>query len=321
MYANYTKCMFPERFNKPKSSNSTSAEKRKHRSILRFSAQCKRMLHRSCGDFFDGSREVLCFEHVYKLAFPQTSDVVARYVHVLPRYFRTPLEKVFEAVGEEHKVKHRPVAKRGESFDKMFAFSRHNSCQRRRSRQIISDRCLPELSTPCSQASIRAAKTVRMRMSTVERVLLRDPEVKVIHLFRDPRGVVLSRSKSMESERMLKEGRELCRKMRQDIVEREALEQRFPHSFKVVRYEDLAGEPLGIATELFEFLQRPLPTRVQTWLRLSTQNTNITSERPMSTFRRNSKRTAHRWKTVGHVPRKELAKACAFVLKKLKYPA
>ena len=117
---------------------------------------------------------------------------------------------------------------------------------------------------------------------------------------------------------MLRKGWELCEKIEEDILEREHLERKHPQTFKVIRYEDLATNPLETATEIFEFLDSPLPQSVREWLVSSTSDTKA-RETPLSTSRRNSTSTAYHWMSDPTVPRDELAKKCQFVLQKFDY--
>ena len=57
----------------------------------------------------------------------------------------------------------------------------------------VMAKCVPILQSACSRSFLRAAKTVRAQMTSMDALLAADPDFRVIHLLRDPRGVVASR--------------------------------------------------------------------------------------------------------------------------------
>ncbi len=57
----------------------------------------------------------------------------------------------------------------------------------------VSPRCLQVLETHCNKAPLRAMKTVRFSLHMASKLLELDPDIKVIYLVRDPRGVLKSR--------------------------------------------------------------------------------------------------------------------------------
>jgi len=54
-------------------------------------------------------------------------------------------------------------------------------------------KCVPILRSVCQRSSLRAAKTVRAPMLSMAALLAADPDLRVVHLLRDPRAVVSSR--------------------------------------------------------------------------------------------------------------------------------
>jgi len=101
-------------------------------------------------------------------------------------------------------------------------------------------KCVPLLQSICSWSSLRATKTVRAQMMSMDALLAADPGVRVIHLLRDPRGVASSRlharnpslsgkyslqynsSQAMRSEAII-----YCRTAVRDIRIRQLLEYRY----------------------------------------------------------------------------------------------
>jgi len=80
------------------------------------------------------------------------------------------------------------VVKRSEAEDRYVA------CLESAKSQIAV--CLPRLEDICTTAKLHVAKLVRMRMHTAQHLLRRDPHIKLVHLLRDPRGILNSRHTS-----------------------------------------------------------------------------------------------------------------------------
>ena len=162
-------------------------------------------------------------------------------------------------------------------------------------------------------------------MRTVRALLERDPAIKIIHYFRDPRGLELSRSVGMsgnKNEAMIRDAQFTCHKMKQDIEERKALEGLYPHSFKVLRYEDLAMDTDKTAQDIYDFIGAPMPVEVRRWLKINTHKKNANNHNRLGTSRKNSTATALRWRrqlnatTIQHI-----TSLCEFVLTELGYDA
>ena len=84
-------------------------------------------------------------------------------------------------------------------------------------------KCVPILRSLCSQSSLRAAKTVRAQMMSMDALLAADPEVRVIHLLRDPRGVVSSRREAHDDSVIGRYSAAARKLNSSDVVRREAV--------------------------------------------------------------------------------------------------
>ena len=70
----------------------------------------------------------------------------------------------------------------------------YESCEKREMTKVKP--CFDALLRSCGRQNIRAIKTVRGTMEEAKLLMERNPQLKVIHLMRDPRAVVVSRHKA-----------------------------------------------------------------------------------------------------------------------------
>jgi Sulfotransferase family len=150
-------------------------------------------------------------------------------------------------------------------------------------------KCVPKLRNVCNNSTLRAAKTVRATMLSMAILLAADPDVRVIHLLRDPRGVASSRReahdesvigrfamtgrgvgggvKNASSAAIRREAGVYCRTAATDIRVRRALEAKYPGRILTLYYENVVGDLLAHADAVYRFLgESGAPTETRTWV-------------------------------------------------------
>ena len=152
----------------------------------------------------------------------------------------------------------------------------------------------------CNSSDIRSIKSIRWNMDIVRKVLELDPEVKMIHLYRDPRGIVSSirnaEQFSLVSGGDINEAKVVCAKMEQDMKKRKQLELLYPNQIYSLRFEDFAGDPVKEAKKLYSWLGLSLHYDVQYYFR--TQKGRKRDGGTFSTQRNNSKSVIYKWRNV-----------------------
>lgn len=108
--------------------------------------------------------------------------------------------------------------------------------------------CVSKLSQSCLEARHRLVKVLRMDLKQASDLLDTNPRLKIVQLFRDPRGSMNSHlhtdwySLNINSiEKVEDDAIVLCSRLRNDISVGEKLIGRYPGRVKIVQYEDLDG--------------------------------------------------------------------------------
>ncbi|XP_013395729.1 carbohydrate sulfotransferase 1-like [Lingula anatina] len=155
--------------------------------------------------------------------------------------------------------------------------------------------CVPLAQAVCDNSTIRAIKTIRFRMWMLERVLLENPGMKVIHLFRDPRASILSRFTSTQAGCKLEfEASARCYDMSKDLTTGGHLFKKYPGRIMRILYEDMADYPMETAQKIHMFLGKELPKNVLDWV-LENTAAGVNDTELFETTRANSSETAHAW--------------------------
>ena len=183
--------------------------------------------------------------------------------------------------------------------------------------------CTPILKESCERTTIRSAKVLRLDLSTVLSMVDEDPDIKVIYSMRDPRGILLSTANVMLMAKnsrgsMQNEAYGLCRKMYSDIKTYRTMVLSHPNNIYMIKYEDIARDPLTTVRALYNFTGVPFDSSVEHQLLDMTYND--VSGSAYSQVRRNSSETASAWEQqLGAEQKKVIDAVCKKVLKYAEY--
>jgi hypothetical protein len=115
-------------------------------------------------------------------------------------------------------------------------------------------RCITYLQTKCKEAESRTIKTVRLPLLTVKKLIKRLPSLKVIHLIRDPRGILSSQFGLYinEGKSVSFAARTLCGAMKRDLRTYEDFEFCGGPVLRVI-YEELCQFPIIVVSKIYDF--------------------------------------------------------------------
>ncbi|NXX78150.1 CHST1 sulfotransferase, partial [Urocolius indicus] len=165
----------------------------------------------------------------------------------------------------------------------------------------------------CREHGHVAIKTVRVPEVSDLRALVEDPRLnlKVIQLVRDPRGILASRSETFrDTYRLWRIWDGTGRKpYNLDVSQLTTVCEDFWNSvstglnrppwlkgkYMLVRYEDLARNPMKKTEEIYDFLGIPMDGNVERWIQNNTRGDRSSSKHKYGTVR-NSAATAEKWR-------------------------
>lgn len=159
---------------------------------------------------------------------------------------------------------------------------------------------LKELETLCLSKTHRIIKTIRISMELVSIMMELWPNLKVIHLVRDPRAITNSRMEGSDfnmSHHIVNHSRDMCIRMYDDVAYDWYLQREHQSRLKLVVYEAFAESPFAATGYAYEFLDMLFSVDVWFWVYNSTHNGTDAASGYYSTSRLNSTNVAHRWRT------------------------
>ncbi|KAL1472173.1 hypothetical protein MTO96_039484, partial [Rhipicephalus appendiculatus] len=181
------------------------------------------------------------------------------------------------------------------------------------------------VSQVCSRASAQVMKVTRLHMSLVQDWLRSNPDlvesVKILHLVRDPRGIVASRRRvdwCNESKSCMHQDT-VCSELRADLDSYDELKKALPNNTYRLRYEDLSLNPNSEAVRLFDVLGLNYTEYVTRFLKTHTKAPKDYALTPHST-RRDSSIVPFQWKTkLSYEDVVNIQRSCSDVLLRLGY--
>ena len=136
-------------------------------------------------------------------------------------------------------------------------FTRYEQCVMSQATKAAP--CFKLFNNICASHTFRVIKTVRATMQTARELLRTRPQLRVIHLLRDPRAVAMSRSKywwsqgASTNKSLSKMSHLYCNTVANDISHRISLEAEFPGRIMQVIYDEMVQNPLSFLKSIYNF--------------------------------------------------------------------
>ncbi|KAH3835142.1 hypothetical protein DPMN_108486 [Dreissena polymorpha] len=155
-------------------------------------------------------------------------------------------------------------------------------------------KCLLPYTASCRNSSAVVMKFIRLRMRHAIRLLTDFPKLKIVHLIRDPRGIIDSQQRTGFSKNGAAIAEE-CHAIASDLVFTKYLMENKPSAIKLIQYEDIAEEPLNMLRELRQFTGLKFRADIEQFIINKTSAAKDSGA--YSTDRKSSTKTAYKWRT------------------------
>ncbi|KAL5012873.1 hypothetical protein ScPMuIL_011424 [Solemya velum] len=183
-------------------------------------------------------------------------------------------------------------------------------------------RCIEMLYKHCIERRVVVMKTIRLPMTLMERLLNRFPNLRVIHLVRDPRATLNSEImaghgqwKSIDSISM-----EFCDRVHEDIISAIELSKKFKNRILRIRYEDLIFNPFSTTRRMYNFGRLNYTGRTEDFLRLNIYGESDDDEFLTDKYEKTGPERSRRWRSFVTFSNAEIIDHnCAAVYKHLGY--
>ncbi|KAH3779695.1 carbohydrate sulfotransferase 1-like [Dreissena polymorpha] len=141
------------------------------------------------------------------------------------------------------------------------SWQRHLNCTAVNNGSKLHPKCVSYLEEDCHKASHRMVKALRIDLNSVSLLLHNNPRLKIVHLLRDPRGIINSRLRTFWYAAFLKTDaaisddiQVICSRLRNNIESGIRLLKIYPNRVKLIQYEDGFNVKSPKISKLYEFL-------------------------------------------------------------------
>ncbi|KAK3109015.1 hypothetical protein FSP39_021188 [Pinctada imbricata] len=204
----------------------------------------------------------------------------------------------------------------GGSINQMFL----SKCLRIHKRR--PNTCYRQLKQMCLKSSVRLVKTIRISVNLTKQLLIQIPNLKIVHLLRDPRAMIGSRKDGdfmSETNKYLITPEDICPRYERDLVAAMDIKRIWPDSIMQIYYEDLVLNPFVVSKAIYYFMGIKFPDKMQKWI---TEHTHSRHKNTYyyGTVRANSSSNIFKWKkSLQEKTIKETDKVCSSFYKSVNY--
>ncbi|CAG2223904.1 unnamed protein product [Mytilus edulis] len=159
--------------------------------------------------------------------------------------------------------------------------------------------CIKMLESVCVPKARRIIKVVRLRMKSIEHILRKTDNLRIIYVVRDPRAQIHSLIKSglLDPKKVKVHSRELCEDVMSDFNSTKVLKRAYHNKIFMLKYEALVKNPLLHFRKLFSFSNLPFTAKVDNYIRHHMLETGTGYESNFNAKSGNSTLIANMWRT------------------------
>ncbi|XP_033758191.1 carbohydrate sulfotransferase 5-like [Pecten maximus] len=161
-----------------------------------------------------------------------------------------------------------------------------------------SHACINVTKLACLNSSHSALKIIRIPMDLLGPLMTSIPNLRIIHLIRDPRATVLSQQAYgvIPAARFRQHVTAFCNRVYRDIVTAERFMTTFPDRMLRIFYEDLAKDPKGYAKVIYNFTEMTYTARTESEIHSMTSGDVPENCGQLCTRKSNSTAQAEVWR-------------------------
>ena len=174
------------------------------------------------------------------------------------------------------------------------SWTSYRACVRGR---IPKKTCLQRQMTLCKKSSHVITKVLRLTTGSLEDLLKKRDDLKIIHLFRNPLAIINSRTESVgyPVRDYAANAVTLCKKMMIDYDGAKRLKEKYPDRVKLVFYEDIKSNVNEKIKKLYEFIGMEfIQSEVDRLNKVTPNQSRVRSPNIQNTRTKNN---AHWWRT------------------------
>ena len=179
----------------------------------------------------------------------------------------------------------------------------------------------------CRRSLLVAMKVIYLCKLEWLMPLLGDPDfnIKVVHLVRDPRPTIYSRTKHTGNLSLVRNKTDaVCDRLLTNLIVLEQIDKdsNFWGKYMRVRYEDFVLNPIGLTLKIYKFVGLNMTLRIKDWLDIAFSKTNhyVLAKGSPQSLLRNVKSVMNNWrKDLSFEAVQEIQSKCERILKILDY--
>lgn len=181
----------------------------------------------------------------------------------------------------------------------------------------------------CARSKYRVSKVLRISAELVEELLIKNTKLKVLYLYRDPRGIINSRFRLRKNERWNRTMRNtedvakgVCHKIEKDTEVFFKLKQKREYQNRIyfIDYEGIAKNPVETSHNIFDVLGVDVSNRYMTVVSNLGKQPKKADRKWNSALRSDGYAASIKWRTeMTQNDKNDIDKHCDKVYKKLGY--